>query len=329
MKRFLALFLALVMVLSLAGCGRKSLQDKILEDLEDKLGGDIESVLEGLGDIEGYLPDEEDYDSSDDDKPKGNAASAEGLLDIVDLVVADTDMYAITISDVEYDDYWEAYTLNVLLENKSDIELEFDLVDVSINGILADMFMWEILEAGKKVYNEVELYVDFETMGIYEDIGDYTDIALTFAIDDNEEWEEIGRESVHIYPQGEKKATVFERKAQSGDEVIVDNEYVTVTVVGCETNEDGDFSVRMFIVNKTDEHLSFDVDDEAVNDFMINNYLNMELPAGMSGYGALTWYSYELEDNHIDAVEEIEFSLYAENEDWDTLFETDIITLKP
>lgn len=328
MKKILALILALLMVLSLAACGRKSLSDKILDSLQDDVMEDLQNLVEDLQEYENEVSDEDDSNDSAD-KPKANAATAEGLLDIVDLVVADTEMYTITISDVEYDEDWEEYTLNVLLENKSDIELDFNINYASINSILADIYMSNTVAAGKKAYDEIEISLDPEDEGIYDDIGDYTDIALTFIIYDAEEWELIATESVNIYPQGEKEAVAFERKAQPDDEVIVDNEYVTVTVIGYEMSDDGDFSVKLFLVNKTDDYIYLDADDVALNDFMISAFLGADLPAGMRSYEELDWYDYELEDNHIDVVEEIELVLSASDEDWDTLFETDAITLKP
>ena len=320
------------------GSGVSSNEDEdVVEDVvEDEDEADLEGMLEDmlgtvtegedLSALEGMLEDV--LGSETEGEAETNAISAEGLLDIVDLVVADTDMYAITISDVEYD-YYEKYRLNVLLENKSDITLDFKLIGSSINGIFVDVYMWETVSAGKKAYEELEITVNPESMGIYEDIGDYTDIALPFSIEDSEESEEIATESVHLYPQGEEKATVFERKPQPNDEVLGDNEYAAVTVVGYETNQYGDFMVKLFIVNKADEHLYFNVGDGTVNDFVIPAYLGVDLPAGMSGYGALVWDSYDLEENHIDAVEEVEFGLYAYNEDYEHRFETDIITLKP
>ena len=63
---------------------------------------------------------------------------------------------------------------------------------------------------------------------------------------------------------------------------------------------------------------------------MVGSYGYEGLPAGMYTYVELWWRQQHLEDYRIDVVEEIEFSLYASDEDWiNTLFRTDIITLKP
>ncbi len=51
---------------------------------------------------------------------------------------------------------------------------------------------------------------------------------------DSNDWsaDPVGKETIHVYPYGEENAVAFVREAQATDNVIIDNDYVTVIVTG-------------------------------------------------------------------------------------------------
>ena len=77
--------------------------------------------------------------------------------------------------------------------------------------------------AGKKSNDEI-------SFTIKNDIGDFTDIEISFRIYDGNDWtaDDVAKETVHAYPYGKDKATTFARTPLDTDNIITDNEYVSI-----------------------------------------------------------------------------------------------------
>ena len=129
------------------------------------------------------------------------------------------------------------YTLKAQLENKStEKTYMFSVESASINGVQCDPMFASEVAAGKKANEEINFSTDtLEENGIVE----YTDIELTFKVYDSNDWsaDPVGKETIHVYPYGEENAVAFVREAQATDNVIIDNDYVTVIVTGYEDDE--------------------------------------------------------------------------------------------
>lgn len=164
-------------------------------------------------------------------------------------------------------------------------------------------------------------------------MGDYTDIELTFRVYDSDDWsaDEAARETVHIYPYGEDKAVRFVRETKATDNVIVDNDDVTVIVTGYEKDDIWGYTVNLFLVNKTDKNIMFSADDASVNGYMADPFYATTVVAGKCAFSSMSWSDSMLEDNNITAVEEIEFKLRAyDSNDWSGGdFFNETVTLKP
>lgn len=277
MKRLVALLLCFVFALSLVACGNNSISDKI------------------------QLPD---LDDNNDDTPKSE-------ITLKETVIVDNEDCLIKITGAEHDDIW-GFSIKVYLENRSsDVTYRFSADDATINDVnILSIFSAEVTP-GKKANEEIT-FLDSTLYG--NDIGEYTDIQLTFSVRDSEDYsaDEIVKETVHIYPYGEDKAISYTRQPQASDLVIIDNEHVTATVVGYELDEITGYRVKLFLENKTDDTVVFDlVDDASINGFMANPILMCTLATGKCAYASIDWYSSILEDNGITDVEELEFTIRA------------------
>lgn len=69
-------------------------------------------------------------------------------------VLVENDQIAVTVTGVKTDDVW-GYTLQVLLENKTDKSLMFSVDDVSVNGFMIDPLWAETVAPGKKSNAEI------------------------------------------------------------------------------------------------------------------------------------------------------------------------------
>ena len=232
------------------------------------------------------------------------------------VTAVDNEACAVTIKSIDPDSLW-GYTLKVLLENRSaETSYMFAVESAFINGVECDPFFAREVAPGKKSNEDVSFRLDtLEENGV----GEPTDIEIVFRVHDADDWtaEDVAHETVHIYPAGEDKVQTFQRQAQDTDTVLVDNDDISVIVTGYDPDSLFGYGVELFLVNKTDRPLVFSVDDASVNGFMIEPYYGHELAPGKCCFGEMTWSASNLEENDIETVEDIEFTLHVrDSDDW-------------
>lgn len=301
MKRLASLLLALMLILSLAACGGETTPDT----------------------NDGTNPSQSES-NNDEGKTDENKVS------FTEVVAVDNAECTIKITEIDPDNMW-GFTLKAQLENKSaDKTYMFSVESAAINGVQCDPLFATEVAAGKKSNEEISFPgEELEENGV----GDYTDIELTFLVYDSNDWEAdaVAKETIHIYPYGEDKATKFVREAQASDNVLIDNEYVTVIVTGYEDDEIWGYTVNLFLLNKTDKNVMFSVDEASVNGFMADPFYATSVSAGKCAFSSMAWSDTTLEENSITEIEEIEFKFRAYDEDdWSgNDFANETITLNP
>lgn len=312
MKRFVALVLAMVLAFMFVACD---------VDVMSTNGSDAsESNSTNLSQNE--KTDDTQNDINDDGKK-------ENEINFEEFVAVDNDECTIKITKIEPDNFW-GYTLKVQLENKSaDKTYMFSVESASINGVQCDPFFATEVAAGKKVNHEINFSdSDLEDNGV----GEYTDIELTFRVYDSNDWmaDPVAVETVHVYPYGEENAVKFVREMQESDQVILDNDYVTVIVTGYDENALWGYTVNLFLLNKTDKNIMISVDEASVNGFMADPFYAIEMMAGKCAFSSMSWSDTTLEENDISAVEEIEFKIRAyDSENWYDDYANEAVTLNP
>ena len=243
-------------------------------------------------------------------------------ISFTEFVAVDNEECMIKIKSIDPDNFW-GYTIKVQLENKSDSKTYMFSVDsAAINGVKSVAFFATEVAAGKKANDEII----FTTSDLKENgINNFTDIELSFRVYDSNDWlaDDVANESVHVYPFGEENATKYVREVKNTDNVLFDNENLTVIVTGYSDDNTLGYDVELFLVNKTDTELWFTADEESVNGFMIGSSFVASVPAGKCAFETMTWYDSYLEENEITEIEEIEFLLRVY--DMDDLFDGDIL----
>ncbi len=327
MKRLLSFFLALSMLLAITACGGKDSSDRNETEQEGlQISEDENEETDEPEDKEKDKSKDDDSDNTKQDSQNGS----EEELSFEEMTVADNDQCLIQLKSIEIDPIW-GYTIQAYIENKSsDTTYMFSLDNAAVNGVQTEPLFAVEVAAGKKSNEEI----NFADQNLTEqEIGDFTDIELSFRVYDSNDWtaEPVAHESVHIYPYGEEKATVFVREPQETDLVIVDNDAVTVILTGYDEDSIWGYSANLYLVNKTDKNLMFSVDEASVNGFMSDPFWAKTISAGKCGFSAISWTDSALEENGITAVEEIEmtFRVY-DSEDWsaDDVY-NEVVTLKP
>ena len=113
-----------------------------------------------------------------------------------EIVLAETNDVTVKITGVDEKGLL-GYTLNVYLENNTDLELMFTVENVSVNGFMVDPFWADSVDAGKKANETITfLKSDFEKNGIEK----VDEITLTLRVYDNNDWmaEDIFKDTVTI-----------------------------------------------------------------------------------------------------------------------------------
>jgi predicted small lipoprotein YifL len=116
------------------------------------------------------------------------------------------------------------------------------------------------------------------------------------------------------------------------DQVLYDADGITIVCKGfVPGSEDGwdDPKVKFLITNDTDKNITVQVRDVSVNGFMIDPTCSEDVAAGKKMNGDMSWLQMYFDENGITEVETIEFyfHIYESDGDWDTIADSDIITL--
>lgn len=331
MKKTVALLLTLALVFMLAACGADIAES---DDTNAPESSDsASSSQDGSTGNDQNSNDDTDAPENGDSESTGNDQNDnndKNELSFSEIVVVDNDECTIKITDIDPDNMY-GFTVKVYLENKSkDKTYMYSAESASINGVQCDPFFAAEVAAEKKSNNEINFSdIDFDANGI----GDYTDIEITFKVYDSDDWlsDEVAGETVHIYPYGEDKATAYVRESQPTDNVIVDNEYVTIIVTGYDNDAFWGYSVNLFLINKTDKDIMIGADEVSVNGYMADPFYAASVTAGKCAFSTMSWFDDTFEENDIATVEEIKFKLTVfDDTDWsDDYLVDEIVTLNP
>ncbi len=329
-KSLLGLCLAFCMVLSMCACSSETEDGKI-----DVAKDDNGATAGAIGEIVSADQSEEANENATGAE-EDNGATAEPVEEIisVDKTVVDNSECFIKITKITIRDIYEC-VMEVEYENRTNSNLMCELQKASINGIARELGS---ISMGGKETGTKEFRVGSSTFAENE-VGKYTDIAMTFWVyymTVDSPVTTIATESVHIYPYGEENATQYVREPQQNDQVLVDNEKVTVIVTGYDRSDDRWFAVNFYIVNKTDKVIVFKFDDETVNGIEANlgggTLVTMRsVEPGQCYFATLSWQNSKLAEKGIEEIEEITFTMRVTDNDPYSVEElvNDTFTLNP
>lgn len=112
--------------------------------------------------------------------------------------------------------------------------------------------------------------------------------------------------------------------------VIVDNDILTITAKSFSTDASifGP-SIKLLIENHSDKTIVVQALNASVNGFMIDTTFSSTIDPGKKSYDNLTFNSTDLKDANITTLNDIEFVIYAfDNDTWDNVFTSDIINIQ-
>ena len=253
--------------------------------------------------------EEESKDEEETKKGKKTPSKSTRPITLKNEMLVDNELFSITAKSIDEDSEY-GYLVNLLIENKSpDKTYTFGIQKGQVNGVEVDPYTIIFINPGKKA----NITVFIENLKEYG-IEEYTDIELIVNVTEGKyTYDEpyTMSESVHIYPYGKENAGKFVYEAKAGDQVLVDNEYVTVIYVGDNKENELGYSINLYIVNKTDKDITVSGDDMSINGYMVGADFFKDVSAGKVSLSNIQWYEETFKENDIDEskINDIEFSL--------------------
>lgn len=233
-----------------------------------------------------------------------------------EFLIVDDENCVMKVTGIYPDGEW-GYTWEVYLENKTDSELMFDMLDVSVNGLMCDPYWATNLAAGES--NTEEVIWDPGEFAMWG-IEDVTEVGFTLSVYDNEDWEsgDLIYCDYMVYPEGKDAAVKIKRQSEETDKVLFDTDICAMTYLNFE--EDGVWGpeLTVYLENKSDKDLLISMEDVSVNGLACDPYWGTVVTAGNSAYAAISWAEEDLDINEITEFENIQGMIYVyDNDEWD------------
>ena len=243
-------------------------------------------------------------------------------------VIEDDDKVRVEITGAEVDILGN-YIWHMELENKTDKKLMFSMDNVSINGMMADPFWMASVDPGAVVSSDVMWYANTLTESR---IDEPTDVTFDFRAIDYDDYsaEPAYEDNISVFPKGEAAAVYFEREPAEGDKVLVDNDQVTIMVIGYDEDYVIGYAPILYLKNKTDYPLLFIARDGKINGVQMSPLFADPVSPGCGSVTRVIYYDSSLEEAGIDksSISSIELALQVIKTDtYDSIME-ETFTLK-
>ncbi|MBE6713271.1 MAG: hypothetical protein E7580_07105 [Ruminococcaceae bacterium] len=341
MKKFLAVLLAFVMLLSLCACS-----DKKDNDDEDKGTETEEKKSDKSDDKDAKTEEDEDKDEDKDEEPVSNDYSLNTKVKIEETELYDEDDVTITADKLSFSSY--CVELDLTIENESDEDLLFTSDGIAVNGFTTSALIYSEVKSGKDGEASVSIYYDELMMLGIETIGEIT---LQLEIDDGD----YKTDPIHTKPMkletSESDDYKFENTYRSAlqnkkinkemdreilyyeKDVLFNKESVKLVSQAFAETKDGTKCLYLEFENGSSESLTITLQNLAINGLVVVGYAeSLEIASGTHGVmdvrSDLVMMECFFEDLDLDEFSDLSFDLSIDGKDFTTLAEKKGIELK-
>ena len=218
-------------------------------------------------------------------------------------VLVDNEQIKMTVLGTEADE--GSYGLNVLLENKTDIDLNFYWGISSVNRFRLGTSLNETIYAGESTLAKMKLEKEsLASAGILQE-----DISLI------EGWIEVSSAQLSedstyyyvFYPMGEENIKEYSYTPKEGDQVLLDTEdYLFVITDHFYDSAENRYIISMLAQNRTDTFTRFMLTIDSINGYQFGRGSGPELPGGYTGT-----YEWSIEKEKMSTVGGPQFAIYG------------------
>ena len=306
----IALFLVVVVLIAFGGGESDSGADKEIAKVSTGSQTEDEEMVK----TEEALSEE--AESSD------NSSAPSSEVTIEEQVLYDENSIKITALGME--DGLFGTELKLLLENNSDKSITVQARNANVNGFMVSTMMSVDIAAGKKANDSLT----FETSGLKDcGIESIVTMEFFFHIFDTESWDTIV--DTDVITINTSIASTYTQAVDDSGEILV--EEGGVKIVGKGLSDDDSVwgpGVILYIENNSEKDVTVQVRDVSINGFMVDSSMSTDIVAGKKAMSAVQFFSTDLEENAITDITDVELYFHIFNlESWDTIFDSDVITI--
>ena len=215
---------------------------------------------------------------------------------------AENDTLSLTLAAVDAQGQM-GYTATFYVKNKTDRTLTVKLKSLAVNDCVSHKQWQAELPALGTVECRLAIVDDSYKLGGTEQ-PEKLDVVLAA-------WEgedEVSKLWTVFYPGG----AAWEAKAYTPDLVLVENEDLTIGVVGYDPADPLGYGVTLYLENKTRDDLLFDLGEAKVDNSPCQPLFAGTVPAGKRSFAVVSWYLADLQKLGIEAPAKLElpFAVY-------------------
>lgn len=299
MKKIIFLFLVAV-VLTLSGCS-KSFDFEADQDSKE------------FGNTYTPQPTEDTYKNDNDPEIDDEPSQ------IAEQVVYDDSGYKITITGF---DQSSGLDITLLIENNSDASIVVIPEYCIVNGYTVDASMYTEIAPGKKANDSVSIS---ETSVNLSGIGKFTDIQLSFIIQDDS-WDTLLTTGpINLETSNSGKYT---QEYDDSGSIIYQDDHVNIVSQGLLEYSSGAPDLIVYMYNGYDFPIMVQTRDFSANGFMVDVGFSPVIQPKTHMVDTISLFESSLEDNGIDSVTDMEFSVVIYNEtEFEVITESEPVAL--
>ena len=246
---------------------------------------------------------------ADESTPGGSGTSSDETVTINEQVLFDQDGVTVTATEYVTDSIW-GDGIKLLLENNSDKDITVGCDSLIVNDyMITDLFSSGIA-AGKKSNETLYLSsMQLNAAGI-ENVGK---IEIYFHVYDSSTYDTVfDTECVTI--QTSEYDNMDTTANDSGTELYNQS---GIRIIGKTVDENSFWgtAILLYIENNSGKNVGISVDDMSINGFMMNPFFSTTVYDGKKSVDDITVFSNDLEENGIEAIEEVELKFHIYDAD--------------
>lgn len=277
--------------------------------------GETRQIVSGEG------PKEADAGESSSDGSEDSEDSSGAAVTIDEQVLVDQDGIVVTATEYVTDSIW-GDGLKLLLENNSDKDVTIGCNALIVNDyMIADLFS-SIVAAGKK--SNDTLY--FSSTGLkaagIENVGK---IEIYFRVSDSATYDTVF-DSECVVVETSEYANMDTVPNDAGIELYHQD---GIRIVGKTVDENSFWgtAILLYLENDSGKNVGISLDDLSINGFMMNPLFSTTIYDGKKSIDDITVLSSDLEENGIEAIEEVELKFHIYDADsYSTISDSEPIT---
>lgn len=241
-------------------------------------------------------------------------------------VLLEQDGLFMAITGYEYDNYGDL-AIHVYLENNSDTHYDFEIKNLSLNGLLCDPYWDATLLSGMKACDV--LYFSSYILNAHQITLPATDLSFDLVVTDYDEYDPAFENTYVLYPSGEEASQPFEFTPSDTDIVLFDNEECSMIITDCILDNYGDFQMIVYLENKSDTELGFQSYSSKLNGYNCSASMIEILGPKQKCFTSLDWFSFEMEPYGITTIESVELPVTVTDYSiWESILE-ETFTITP